>query len=60
MVTIFKALMSVAEEYIGEIHEAELDKKDPSREYKRDEIIIDGITEDGRSYHLILNFEDGK
>ena len=60
VVTIFKALMSVAEEYIGEIHEAELDKKDPSREYKRDEIIIDGIMKDGRTYHLILNIEDGK
>lgn len=60
MVTIFKSLMAVAEEYIGEIQEAELDKKDPSREYKRDEIIIDGIMEDGRSYHLILNIEDGK
>lgn len=60
MVTIFKALMSVAEEYIGEIHEVELDKQEPSKEYTHDEITIEGIMEDGRQYHLKLNFEDRK
>lgn len=60
MVTIFKALMSVAEEYIGEIHEAELDKQDPSKEYTHDEITIEGIMEDGRRYCLTVKLEDRK
>ena len=58
MVTILKALMSTAEEYIGEIHTEDLKRKDPERPYTADEITINGFMEDGRLYRLHLKVGD--
>lgn len=58
VVTILKALMATAEDYIGEIRTAALTRKEPDKSYTDDEVIIKGITEDGRGYKLRLEFED--
>ena len=58
MTKIFKALMEVAEEYIGEIHTAKLDRKEPDKSYTEDEITIKGFMESGRPYNLRLEVED--
>ena len=58
MVTILKALIATAEEYIGEIHTAELERKEPEKSYTSDEITINGFMEDGRPYRLHLKVGD--
>lgn len=58
MVTILRALMATAEEFVGDIHTACLTRKEPDKSYTDDEISIRGFTEDGRAYKLRLEFED--
>ena len=58
MVTILKALMSTAEEYIGDIHTAKLDRKEPGKSYTDDEITIKGFMENGQPYTLRLEVGD--
>lgn len=58
MVTILKTLMSTAEEYIGNIHTAKLDRKEPDKRYTEDKITIKGFMESGQPYTLSLEVED--
>lgn len=58
MVTILKALMSTAEEYIGDIHTEKLERKELGKSYTADEITINGFMEDGRPYMLHLKVGD--
>lgn len=58
MVTILKALMSTAEEYIGNIHTAKLDRKEPGKSYTEDKITIKGFMESGQPYTLSLEVGD--
>ena len=58
MVMILKALMATAEGYIGKIHTAELERKEPEKSYTSDEITINGFMEDGRPYRLHLEVGD--
>ena len=58
MVTILKALMATAEKYIGKIHTAELERKDPEKSYTSDEITIKGFMENGQPYTLRLEVGD--
>lgn len=58
MVTILKAMMATAEEYVGKIHTAELERKEPEKSYTSDEITINGFMEDGRPYRLHLKVGD--
>ena len=58
MVKILKALIATAEECIGEIHTAELERKEPEKSYTSDEITIYGFMEDGRPYRLHLKVGD--
>lgn len=58
MVTILKVLMATTEEYIGKIHTAELERKEPDKSYTADEITINGFMEDGRPYKLHLKVGD--
>lgn len=52
MVTILKALMAAAEECIGDIHTAKLDRKEPDKSYTEDKITIKGFMESGQPYTL--------
>lgn len=58
MTKIFKALMETAEEYIGDIHTAELDRKEPDKSYTEDKITIKGFMENGQPYTLRLEVGD--
>ena len=58
MVTILKSLMSTAEEYIGDIHTAKLERKEPGKSYTDDEITIKGFMESGQPYTLCLEVGD--
>ena len=58
MIVILKSMISMAEEYVGEIHTAELDRREPGKEYTHDKITLTGITEEGREYTLELRLED--
>lgn len=58
MVTILKALISTAEDYIGDVETVKLDKRD-KKSYLHDRIIICGVSDtDGRKFELELEFED--
>lgn len=58
MVTILKAMMATAEEYVGKIHTAELDRKEPDKSYTEDKITIKGFMENGQPYTLRLEVGD--
>lgn len=58
MVTILKSLMSTAEEYIGDIHTAKLDRKEPDKSYTEDKITIKGFMGNGQPYTLRLEVGD--
>ena len=58
MVMILKALMATAEEYIGDIHTAKLDRKEPDKSYTEDKITIKGFMESGQPYTLRLEVGD--
>ena len=58
MVTILKAMMATAEEYVGKIHTAELERKEPEKSYTSDEITIKGFMENGQPYTLRLEVGD--
>ena len=59
MVTILKALISTAEEYIGDVETVKLEKRDKDKLYTHDHIIICGVSySDGRKFELELEFED--
>lgn len=58
MVTIFKKMVEMAEDYIGTVEEASLKKHEPGKSYTHDSIQIEGLTEDGRKYCLELTMED--
>lgn len=58
MVTILKAMMATAEEYVGKIHTAELERKEPEKSYTSDEITIKGFMGNGQPYTLRLEVGD--
>ena len=59
MVTILKALISTAEEYIGDVETVKLEKREKEKLYTHDRIIICGVSDsDGRKFELELEFED--
>ena len=57
MVTILKALISTADEYIGDIETVKLDKREKGKSYTSDRIVICGVSK-GRKFELELDFED--
>ena len=59
MVTILKALISTAEEYIGDVEtvKVKLDKREKGKSYTSDRIVICGVSK-GRKFELELDFED--
>ena len=58
MVTILKAMMATAEEYVDKLHTAELERKEPEKSYTSDEITIKGFMENGQPYTLRLEVGD--
>lgn len=58
MVVILKAMIAMAEEYVGDVHTAKLERKEHGKEYTHDRIKITGITEEGQEYTLELLLED--
>lgn len=58
MITILKALISTAEEYIGDVEEANLERRKKDSEYTRDQITVRGAMEDGRGFKLELRLDD--
>lgn len=60
MLVIFKALMAAAEEYIGEVEEASLEKGIPGVTYSNDRVLISGSMENGNTFELILTVEEAK
>ena len=59
MVTILKALISTAEEYIGDVETVKLEKREKEKLYPHDRIIICGVCDgNGRKFELELEFED--
>lgn len=59
MITIFKALIAAAEEYIGDVETASLRKREAGKTYTHDGITIHG-TMGGRKFTLELDLEDGE
>lgn len=58
MVTILKAIISTAEECIGDIKEVKLERRKEGRAYTHDQITVNGVTEDGRGFELELRLDD--
>ena len=58
MITILKALISTAEEYIGDVEEANLERRKKDSEYTHDQITVRGVMEDGRGFELKLRLDD--
>ena len=58
MITIYKAMMALAEDYVGNIRTASLSAKEEGKPYTDDGIKISGMTEDGRRFCLELTLED--
>jgi hypothetical protein len=59
VVTILKALISTAEEYIGDVETVKLEKREKEKLYTHDRIIICGVSDsNGRKFELELEFED--
>jgi hypothetical protein len=58
VVAILKALIYTAEEYIGDVEEANLERRKKDREYTHDQITIRGVMEGGRGFELELRLDD--
>jgi hypothetical protein len=58
VLTIFKALLASAGEYIGDVETASLRKREPGKAYTHDGVTIHGTMEDGRRFTLELEVED--
>jgi hypothetical protein len=59
VVTILKALISAAEDYIGDVETVKLEKREKDKLYTHDRIIICGVSDsDGRQFELKLELED--
>lgn len=58
MVTIFKAMIAMAEDYLGTIETASLHKHEHGKSYTHDSIQIDGVADGGRKFSLELTMED--
>lgn len=58
VIDIYKAMIWLAEEFVGQIDTASLKKYEPGKSYTGDEIRISGVIENGRKYRLELTLEN--
>lgn len=58
MLTIYKALLTLCEDYVGEVEDSSLYKKKADRPGSMDLISIDGIMDGGKTFSITLSVED--
>ncbi len=58
MLTIYKALLALCDDYIGEVDDSSLYKKKADQSGSRDLISINGIMDGGKTFNITLSVED--
>lgn len=58
MLTIYKALLALCEDYVGEVDDSSLYKKKADQPGSRDLISIDGSMGGGKTFRITLSVED--
>lgn len=58
MITIHQAMIALVQDYVGEIDQASLKRKEPGKPYTSDSIRIEGTATSGRRFCMELTLED--